>query len=308
MIQHDHIPVLLQEVVDYLELSPGNVVIDGTVGLGGHARAMLERVQPKGLARRHTATAEGKLLGIDRDQANLNQAKKNLADYKKQVTLIHDSYLNLKQIAYDNGFYPADAILFDVGFSSVHIEDSTRGFSFQQQGPLDMRYDQDQELTAAEIVNTWPLKELERIFRQLGEERNALKIAVAIVRARRKELFETTTALSEVIKDVTPGRGRHTKLHPATRVFQALRIAVNDELSALEQALPQALGTLRPGGRLAVISFHSLEDRIVKQTFKKLDGTKIKIITKRPVTPTAAEIKANPRSRSAKLRVAERMS
>ncbi len=306
MSNFDHVPVLLEEVVKYLDPQPGQVVIDGTVGLGGHALTMLERISPKGLAR-SPGTAKGKLLGIDKDRANLERAKKRLASYKSQATLVEDSYLNIKQIAYDRGFYPADSILLDLGFSSVHIEDHARGFSFRNEGPLDMRYDLNQELTAANIINTWSLQDLEQIFRQLGEERNAHKIAAAIVRARQQEPINSTIALAKVIKDAAPLRNKHFKIHPATRVFQALRIAVNDELSALEQTLPQALGTLRPGGRLAVISFHSLEDRIVKQTFKKLDGTKIKLITKKPVTPTEEEISTNPRARSAKLRVAERM-
>jgi len=290
----DHIPVLLEEVVELLALKPGSVIIDGTVGLGGHALAMLERISPN-----------GKLLGIDRDQANLDRAKKNLASYSKQIDLVHDNYLNLKQIAYDRGFYPADAILLDIGFSSVHIEDSDRGFSFQHQGPLDMRYDQSQGQTAADIINEWSVNELTEIFRKLGEERHARKIAIAIARTRRHEPIQTTTDLANLISNAIPTQ--RGKIHPATRVFQALRIAVNDELAVLEQALPQALGTLKPGGRLAVISFHSLEDRIVKHTFKEFDGTKIKIITKKPVIATKEETKENPRSRSAKLRVAERI-
>ena len=297
MTQYEHVSVMMEEVLEALKPAPGQTFVDLTLGLGGHTREILKRTAP-----------DGRLLGIDKDPRNLDQAKDSLKEFGPRVTLVNDSYKNLAKICYDHGINSVDGILMDLGFSSAHMEDAERGFAFKHEGPLDMRYDPSQEITAEVIINDWSQEDLAKIFRQLGEERNALKIAVAIVRARRKELIETTTALSEIITDVTPGRGRHTKLHPATRVFQALRIAVNDELSALEQALPQALGTLRPGGRLAVISFHSLEDRIVKQTFKKLDGTKIKIITKRPVTPTAAEIKANPRSRSAKLRVAERMS
>ena len=294
----DHIPVMLKEVINYLDLEPGQTVIDGTVGLGGHALAMLERISPN-----------GKLLGLDKDQANLKRAKLNLAPYKKQLTLVHDSYLNLKQIAYDQRYYPADAILLDLGFSSVHIEDSTRGFSFQHEGILDMRYDTDQELNASTILKTWSAEDLEKIFRQYGEERHARKIAQSIVQERTNlgDAIPTAT-LVEIIIRAVPGREKYNKIHPATRVFQALRIAVNNELNTLEQALPQVLGTLKPGGRLAVISFHSLEDRIVKQMFKKFDGTKIKIITKKPVVPTEEEVKKNPRARSAKLRVAERMS
>ncbi|MFH1315707.1 MAG: 16S rRNA (cytosine(1402)-N(4))-methyltransferase RsmH [Candidatus Uhrbacteria bacterium] len=290
----DHIPVLLEEVVELLALQPGDTVIDGTVGLGGHAQAMLERIKPN-----------GKLLGIDRDRDNLNRAKQNLVAYAKQTTLVHDSFLNLKQIAYDCGYYPADAILLDLGFSSVHIQDSSRGFSFQSEGPLDMRYDQSQGQTAADIINNWSIDELAEIFRKLGEERHARKIAAAIVAARRHEPIQTTIDFANLIKKAIPTK--RGKIHPATRVFQALRIAVNDELAVLEQALPKALGALKPGGRLAVISFHSLEDRIVKQLFKQFDKTKIKIITKRPVTATQEEIRKNPRCRSAKLRVAERL-
>ena len=293
----DHIPVLLEEVIDHLDLKTGDTVIDGTVGLGGHALAMLERISPN-----------GKLLGIDKDRANLKRAKINLMDYKKQVSLVHDSYLNIKQLAYDRRFYPADAILLDLGFSSVHIQDASRGFSFQHEGPLDMRYDQSQQLTANEIITTWSAADLERIFRQYGEERDAHKIAIAIVQERKNlgEVIPTTT-LVEIIFSAVPKRNKHNNIHPATRVFQALRIAVNNELEELAESLPHALGTLKPGGRLAVISFHSMEDRIVKQTFKKFADTKIKIITKKPIRPTQAEIDKNPRSRSAKLRVAERL-
>ncbi|MEK7105428.1 MAG: 16S rRNA (cytosine(1402)-N(4))-methyltransferase RsmH [Patescibacteria group bacterium] len=286
----NHIPVLANEVMHWLDPMPNQTFVDGTVGLGGHAKLILEKTGPN-----------GKLIAFDRDANNLAQAKKNLAKFGERVTFIHDSYGTLKQQLYDLGVTQVDGILLDLGFSSVHIEDPTRGFSFQSEGPLDMRYDTRSGITAEEIVNTWSVGELGSIFRKYGEERHAHKIAERIVEARQIKRIQTTVELANII-------GKRTgPLHPATRVFQALRIAVNNELGELEQTLPQTLDTLAVGGRLAVISFHSLEDRPVKQFMKAHQGKELAILTKRPLTATEEKIKINPRSRSAKLRVAERV-
>ncbi|MBU0531734.1 MAG: 16S rRNA (cytosine(1402)-N(4))-methyltransferase RsmH [Candidatus Uhrbacteria bacterium] len=296
MSEYTHIPVLLEETLEYLDPKPDQDFIDGTFGLGGHAGAILARTAPK-----------GRLLGIDKDENNLDRGLERLKGYGKRLTLAHDSFKNIKSQAYDHGFYPVDGIVLDLGFSSVHIEDASRGFSFRAEGPLDMRYDQTQALTAEQIVNEWSQEDLAKIFRQLGEERNALKIAAAIVQERQREPVATTTALAKIILSAVPNRGKHERIHPATRAFQALRIAVNHELEDLEVVLPIALDVLKPGGRLVVISFHSLEDRIVKQFFKSHQGTDLEILTKKVVKPSREEILANPRSRSAKLRAARKL-
>ncbi len=292
MVEPSHVPVLLDDVLRFLDPKPGEFFIDGTVGLGGHAKELVARVLPG-----------GRLLAVDRDQDNLSLAKKRLAAHADRVVFVHDSFAHLAAQAYAHGFSHARGVLLDLGFSSHHVDDPSRGFSFQTDGPLDMRYDRTQELTAEVIVNGWTKEELVRIFRVYGEERFAAKIAEAIVRARRRERIMTTLALAELIASVLPRRG---KIHPATRVFQALRIAVNDELGEIERALPQALEALAPGGRLAVISFHSLEDRAVKRFFKQHDGKELTVLTKHVVTPTEDEIKRNPRARSAKLRAVEK--
>ena len=286
-----HIPVLLHEVIEHLNPEPKTVFIDGTVGLGGHSKALLERVLPL-----------GRLLAIDRDQRNLDSAKEMLADYTDAVIFVCDSFANMKSHAYAHKFNEVDGILLDIGFSSAHIQDASRGFSFMAEGLLDMRYDQNQTLTAQEIVNKWSEDDLARIFRQYGEEKQARFIARKMIKHRKKTPFTTTTELAAFIEELIPKRG---KTHPATKVFQSLRIAVNDELGELEKVLPDAVDLLKPGGKIAIISFHSLEDRIVKRFFK--DRTDLKIVTKKPVTPSKTEIKQNPRSRSAKLRVAEKI-
>lgn len=287
-----HIPVLLDEVLEYLNPEPGKQFIDCTVGLGGHAEKILERTSPT-----------GQLLAIDRDGINIKTAKQKLGRFSDRLNFVEGSYQNLTEYAYANGFSSVDGILLDIGFSSVHIEDASRGFSFRNEGPLDMRYDLQQSLTAAEVINHWPKEDLVLIFRKYGEEKRAEKIASAIVSERKEKTFQTTTQLADFIQDMSSRSG---KIHPATRIFQALRIIVNDELGALEAVLPQTLDLLKPGGRLAVISFHSLEDRIVKRFMKSSDNTKIKIITKKVIQPSQEEIRRNPRARSAKLRVLEK--
>ncbi len=285
-----HKPVLLNEVSNYLKPEPKSLLIDGTVGLGGHAATLLPRVLPG-----------GRLLGIDRDATNLEMARERLSGFGDAVVLVHDSYAQVQRHAYAHGFTHVQGILLDLGFSSVHVDQPDRGFSFQSDGPLDMRYDQTQSLTAEEIVNTWSEDELARIFRQYGEEVNARPISRSIVRSREKEPLTRTTQLAELIASQTRHRG---KIHPATKVFQALRIAVNDELGELERVLPECVNLLAPGGRLAIISFHSLEDRIIKSFFKRTPA--LKVVTKRPITASREEQLENPRARSAKLRVAEK--
>lgn len=288
-----HVPVLLDEVVHWLRPKQNGKFIDGTVGQGGHAEAILERTLP-----------DGHLLAIDRDPMNLAVAKKRLARFGKRVDFLHASYSETASKAYDLGFDQVDGILLDLGFSSAHIEDPTRGFSFQSEGPLDMRYDPTKGVTAEEIVATWSEGELAKIFRVYGEEEHAREIAEVIVSHRQQESIKTTLQLAELVASVIK---RHGKTHPATRVFQALRIAVNDELGQLERALPSLVSLLKPGGRLAVISFHSLEDRVVKHFFASENGKTLHVLTKHVVVPSDEERRRNPRARSAKLRVAEKL-
>lgn len=287
----EHLPVLLEEVSNYLQPEPNHFLIDGTVGLGGHASTLLSRVLPG-----------GRLMGIDRDASNLEKARQRLSEFGDAFVPVHDSYANMAKHAQAHGFDSVDGILLDLGFSSVHVDEAERGFSFQSNGPLDMRYDRSQSLSAEVIVNTWSEDDLARIFRQYGEEVQARTIAESIVRARREEPIVQTLQLSMLIESLIRRRG---KTHPATKVFQALRIAVNDEFGELERALPECVNLLNSGGRLAIISFHSLEDRIIKHFFKGTPA--LKVVTKRPVTASQQELTTNPRSRSAKLRIAEKI-
>lgn len=303
-----HTSVLLQEIISALQPHPGGVYIDGTVGAGGHAAALLEASAP-----------DGPLFGLDRDQSALEVARRQLAQFGHRVHLFHANFDQLAQVAQAQAMPRADGLLLDLGVSSMHLDQPERGFSFQTDGPLDMRMDPTTGPTAADLVNSLPEEELANLIYRYGEERHSRRIARAIVKARP---LRRTLELARVVARVSGGgRPDRTKIHPATRTFQALRIAVNDELGALERALPQAMECLKPGGRLAVISFHSLEDRIVKQYFKQESQdcicppeqpvctcrhkATIDIITKRPITASLAEIDANPRARSAKLRVVE---
>ncbi len=309
-----HVPVLLEEVIEALQPRPGGHYIDGTVGGGGHAAAILRGSAP-----------DGQLFGIDRDKSALEVAHRQLAEFGDRVQLCHANFDHLAQLAQGYHLSQIDGILFDLGVSSMQVDQPERGFSFQVDGPLDMRMDETTAQSAADLVNHLPEDELADLIYRYGEDRQSRRIARAIVKARP---IWRTTILAEVVAKATI-TGRHkthkerdkTKIHPATRTFQALRIAVNDELGTLERVLPQALSLLRPGGRLAVISFHSLEDRIVKQYFKQESqdcicppeqpictcGHKatIRLITKKPITPGSAELDQNPRARSAKLRVVE---
>lgn len=293
MKEEFHTPVLLKEAIENLQPGKNESFIDGTVGQGGHALEIMKRILPG-----------GRLLAIDRDIRNLETVKARLHEYASNITFIHDSFANTKSHAYVHGFTAVDGILLDLGFSSAHIQEPGRGFSFMDHGPLDMRYDTRGTLTAAHIINEWSKEELEKIFRVYGEERQAKRLAQTIVGIRKLKAFETTTQLAEAIERIV---SRHGKLHPATKVFQALRIAVNDELGQIERALPDLVDLLKPRGRIAIISFHSLEDRLIKQFFKNENGKRLHVLTKKVIQPTREEIKINPKSRSAKLRVAQRL-
>ncbi|MFH1780961.1 MAG: 16S rRNA (cytosine(1402)-N(4))-methyltransferase RsmH [Candidatus Nealsonbacteria bacterium] len=279
-----HIPVLQKEVIKYLDPKPNENFIDCTFGQGGHSSAILEKNAPN-----------GKILGID--------LCLTLKVKHPRVVLVQDNFANLAEIVRQYKFKKVKGILLDLGYSSWHLEESKRGFSFQKKESLDMRYNLQNQLTAEKIVNFWSKFEIERIFREYGEERFAQNIAEQIIKERKSKTIETTNHLVEIIASAVPRGYSRQRIHFATRVFQALRIAVNDELNNIEKVLPQALQVLEPGGKLAVISFHSLEDRIVKDFFKN-NIAKINLLTKKPIVPTRQEIIINNRSRSAKLRAA----
>jgi 16S rRNA (cytosine1402-N4)-methyltransferase len=289
-----HVPVLLAEVLAILRPGPGGHLLDATVGLGGHAEALLQAMEPTGT-----------LVGIDRDAEALALAADRLAAFGQRVRLVQGRYERLADLlGPDEAF---DGILFDLGASSLQLDSAARGFSFGREGPLDMRMDQRAGKTAADLVARLPEPELADLIFRWGEERWSRRIARAIAGARRLGPIETTSALAAIVARAVPRRAWPRRIHPATRTFQALRIAVNDELAGLGPALAEAAARLRPGGRIAVVSFHSLEDRIVKQTWRTLTaGGSARILSKRPMIPGDAEIAANPRARSAKLRVLER--
>ncbi len=302
-----HTPVLLTEVIEALIVEPSGWYVDCTVGLGGHSRAILEASSP-----------HGRLLGLDADARSLEQAQQRLAAFGNRAVLVHANFRDLERVARNIGVEAANGIVMDLGLSSWQLADCHRGFSFHDEGALDMRFDSSEGVSAADLVNGLGEDELAALIWRYGEEPKARPIARAIVRARP---IATAGQLAEIIARSIGRRGR---IHPATRTFQALRIAVNRELENLEAALPQAVRLLAPGGRLAVISFHSLEDRIVKTFFRNESRdcicppgmpqctcghrATLRVLTKKPITPGPREVSANPRARSAKLRVAERLS
>jgi 16S rRNA (cytosine1402-N4)-methyltransferase len=303
-----HIPVLLQEVVNALQPKADGVYIDATIGAGGHAAAILSASAP-----------DGQLFGLDQDENALEIARRQLAEFGDRVHLLHSNFSQLEQVASRHGIPPADGLLLDLGVSSMQLDQPERGFSFQLDGPLDMRMDPQTGQSAADLVNSLPEEALADLIYQYGEEPHSRRIARAIVRARP---IERTLELAQIVVKAIPAKRQgKKKIHPATQTFQALRVAVNDELGALEQALSQAIRLLKPKGRLATISFNSLEDRIIKQFFRQESQdcicppeqiicscrhkATINIITKKPITPSLAEVDANPRARSAKLRVVE---
>lgn len=302
-----HIPVLLEEAMEGLQVQPGGCFVDCTVGLGGHAARILENISTR-----------GRLLGIDADPEAIEVAKSKLAHYGEAVTLVNDNFANLEAICNKYNLYSVDGILFDLGVSSPQLDTAQRGFSFQRDAPLDMRFDPSQGLTASDIVNSFPEQELARIIRDNSEERHSRRIARHIVQSRP---ITTTLALAQVVEQILGSK--HSKIHPATRTFMALRIAVNGELENLKLALEQTINLLRFQGRLVVISYNSLEDRIVKEFVRREasscicpPGTAIcrcghvptlKPISRRVIKPTLWEIQSNPRSRSARMRIAERL-
>lgn len=301
-----HQPVLYHEIIHALQPKDKGQYVDGTLGAGGHARGILEACAP-----------DGRLLGLDVDPQALALARETLAPYGERARLIQASYDSLAEVLREIGWENVDGILLDLGLSSMQLDTPERGFSFQQDAPLDMRFDPASPTTAADLVNTLPKDELADLIYSYGEERASRRIAQAIVQARP---LRTTRQLAAVIEAVLPRKGR---LHPATRTFQALRIAVNQELERVENVLPQAVAALKSGGRLAIISFHSLEDRIIKEYFRResIDlvnppferiyevekKATLKLINRKVIIPGEAEIKSNPRARSAKLRIAEKL-
>lgn len=280
-----HIPVLKKEVLQYLDPKPGENFIDCTINGGGHTAAILEKNKPN-----------GKVLGIELDKDIFDKLSLSKTD---RLVLINDSYTNLKKIVQEHNFKAINGILFDLGMSSWHLEESGRGFTFLKDEPLDMRYSLENDLTAEEIVNNYSPEKIEKILKEYGEERFAKRIAKRIIQQRP---IKSTFQLVGIIKKAVPGR--RAKIHPATRTFQALRIAVNDELNNFKKALSQAVEVLEKHGRIVIISFHSLEDRIVKNFFK---DSNLNILTKKPITSSQGEIKINRRSRSAKLRAATKL-
>lgn len=289
-----HVPVLREEVLALLQPRPGGHYLDATVGLGGHAEAVLQASAPSGT-----------LLGVDRDGEALALARQRLAPFGPRVSLIPGRYEELADLPGIGKAY--DGVLFDLGASSLQLDSAERGFSFGREGSLDMRMDRSTGQTAANLVNRLSERDLADLIFRWGEERWSRRIARAIVTARQQAPIRTTTELASIVAGAIPRRAWPRHIHPATRTFQALRIVVNDELTGLGPALEAAVGLVRPGGRVAAISFHSLEDRIVKQTWRRLESSRqARVLTKHPITPGEAEVAGNPRARSAKLRAVER--
>lgn len=311
MSEFIHRPVLLDECIQSLAIRPEGIYVDGTLGRGGHSGE---------IARRLTS---GRLIAIDRDQAALDAAQVRLADCTERVTLVHGNFRQMPEILKQLEVPAVDGILLDLGVSSPQLDDPERGFSYQKDAPLDMRMDRSQPLTAAMVVNQWPEAQLREVLRTYGEERYAGSIAAAIVRSRVKQPIATTLQLVDVIRGAMPAAALREKQHPAKRSFQAIRIAVNDELAAVDRMLRAAVPRLSPGGRLAVISFHSLEDRIVKNALAAFakgctcppdfpvcvcgKTPQVRLVSRKPILPGEAELKENPRARSAKLRLAEKL-
>jgi len=305
----EHVPVLLNETLTWLGCAAGATVVDCTVGLGGHARAILERIG-----------RSGRLIAVDADAEALREARKALSRWKENIAFVHENFRNLGRILEKQGMGRVDGILFDLGMSSAQVGNAVRGFSFRKPGPLDMRFDRRQSLTAADIVNRYPERDIVKIIREFGEERSAARIGAAMVRRRAKSEMCSTEELAELVVEAVGGRWG--AIHPATKTFQALRIAVNREIESLREALPQAITALRPGGRLVVLSYHSLEDRVVKQTFRQFERgcvcppsfpvcrcghvSEVEVLTKKAIRPSQSEVEGNPRSRSARMRVCER--
>ena len=310
-MEYSHQPVLLHQCIEGLNIRPDGIYVDGTLGRAGHAREIAARLQA------------GRLICIDRDQAALDAAPQRLGALMDKVTLVHGNFADLAAILDKLSIDGADGMLFDLGVSSPQLDDSARGFSYRTDAPLDMRMDRSSALSAYEVVNQWPEQQLKEILWRYGEERYAPAIAAAIVRARAQKPVETTLELVELIRGAMPPAALREKQHPAKRSFQAIRIAVNDELGAVERMLQDAIARLSSGGRLAVISFHSLEDRLVKTAFAQaargctcppdfpvcVCGKKplVRLVARKPIVADEQEVQDNPRARSAKLRIAEKL-
>ena len=311
MSEFHHISVLLNECLDGLNIKPDGIYVDGTLGGAGHSSQIAKRL------------TTGRLIGIDRDPVALKAAGKRLEPYKNNVTLVHSNFCEMAQVLKELGISGVDGILLDLGVSSPQLDDGQRGFSYMVDAPLDMRMNNEDTLTAHTVVNTWPQEELRRILYTYGEERYAPQIAAAICRRREEKTIDTTLELVDVIRGAMPPAALREKQHPAKRSFQAIRIAVNDELGSVERVLEDAIDLLNPGGRLAIITFHSLEDRIVKTAMAEAakgctcppnfpvcvcgKKPKVKLISRKPITASDVELEENPRSRSAKLRVCQRL-
>ena len=311
MSEYHHISVLLNECIEGLNIKPDGIYIDGTLGGAGHSSQIVKRL------------TTGRLIGIDRDPVALKAAGERLAPYKDNVTLVHSNFCEMAQVIKDLGLPGVDGILLDLGVSSPQLDEVARGFSYMADAPLDMRMNNEDPLTAHTVVNTWSQEELKRILFDYGEERYAPRIASAICRHREEKPIETTLELVDIIRSAMPAQALREKQHPAKRSFQAIRIAVNDELGSVERAMEAAIPLLNPGGRLAVITFHSLEDRIVKIAMAEAakgctcppsfpvcvcgKKPKVKLISRKPIVATDEELEVNPRSRSAKLRVCEKL-
>jgi len=307
----EHTSVLLHESLEGLNIRPDGIYVDGTLGGAGHSSEIVAQL------------TTGRLIGIDRDEAALTAAAERLRPWEDRVTLLHGNFGDLGDLLSQAGVTGVDGMLFDLGVSSPQLDERERGFSYRNDAPLDMRMDRTESFTARDLVNTWSYEELKRILYSYGEERYAPRIAAEIVRRREEHEIRTTTELVETIKAAMPAAALREKQHPAKRSFQAIRIAVNGELTAVERMLAAAPGLLNPGGRLCVITFHSLEDRLVKQAMKDaatgctcppdfpvcVCGKKpvLKLITRKPITASERELGENPRSRSAKLRIAEKL-
>ena len=307
---YGHKPVLLNECLEALNIRPDGVYLDGTLGRAGHSLEIVRRL------------TTGRLICLDRDETALEAAERRLADYRERVTLVHSNFSRLGAVLDELGVAGVDGMLFDLGVSSPQLDTAERGFSYKLDAPLDMRMDADAALTAKEVVNLWPYEELRRILFEYGEERYAPAIAKAICRRREEKPIETTLELADIIRSAMPAAALREKQHPAKRSFQAIRIAVNDELGEIPPMIAAAEAHLNPAGRLAIITFHSLEDRIVKHGFQRLatgctcppnfpvcvcgKKPKMKLVSRKPIVSTDEELEENPRARSAKLRVAEK--
>jgi len=292
-----HQPVFSKEIIEYLDPKSGQVFFDGTLGLGGHASEILEKLGPK-----------GKYIGVDQDQSALELAKERLNKYTDLCCFVHDNFRNIGRILKKLDIDTVDGIILDLGVSSVQVDDEHRGFSFRFDASLDMRMNQKQKRSCYDIVNTLSEDELAQIIKEYGEERFSKRIARRIVLERSKGAIESTKQLADIVLKVQPGQKNRQRIHPATRTFQALRIAVNEELVSLKEVLDECTAYLKVGARIAVISFHSLEDRIVKHKFREcVKEKKLKLIVKKPIRPHQDELDINPRARSAKLRIAERI-